>query len=295
MRDVASAVRAGLRGPEGGSRLIVVGGGKGGTGKSVVAANVSVLASLGGRGVALVDGDLGLANLHLLLGVEPQGTLADLLEPGGLARASLLQAGPGGVWLLPGASGVGRLAGLNRGELRRLVHRLEPHVQHAELLVIDLASGISPSTRLFLQAAQEIVIVSCPEPSAVLDAYAVIKLVSENGHAGQIYVVMNRVRDLSRGQEYGWRMVSTVERFLGRGVSFLGCIPEDEAVPASVHGRRPVVLERPDSPAAAALRAIAHRLLDRAPAGRDTLAGFFTTAKAMMAPRRRSGESTCAL
>jgi len=294
-RDVASAVRAGQRGPAPTGRLIAVGGGKGGTGKSVFAANLAVLGSLRGRHVVLVDGDLGLANLHLLLGIEAEKNLLSLLEPGWSSQPELLREGPAGVWLLPGGSGVERLAGLNRGDLRRLVHRLEPYVQNAELVIIDLSSGISPSTRLFLQAAQEIVVVANPEPSAMLDAYGVIKLVTQQGHTGGMHLVMNRARDLSAAQECGRRMLTTVRQFLGRNLNFLGCIPEDEAVIASVQRRRPLALDRADSPAAAALRMIAQQLIDGVVPSGNTLSTFFMTAKALVAPRRRSTKSSCVL
>jgi flagellar biosynthesis protein FlhG len=256
---------------------------------------LAVLGALRGRQVVLVDGDLGLANLHLILGVEPQNTLASLLEPGRRSRPELLTPGPAGLLLVPGASGMGRLAGLNRGELRRLVYQLEPYVQGGELVIIDLASGISPSTRLFLQAAQEIILVANPEPSAVLDAYGVIKLLSESGHAGRIHLVMNRARDPRAGRESAERIRGTAQRFLDRCVNHLGTVPEDEAMITAVRRQRPVVLDRPDSPAADALGRIADQLLVDEMPGRNTLSTFFSTAKNLVAPRRRSKRSSCAL
>jgi flagellar biosynthesis protein FlhG len=244
-----------------------------------------------------VDADLGLANLHLLLGIEPDANLSALLAPGWSPRKprpNLLTEGPAGLRFLPGASGVERLAGLNRGELRRLVHRLEPYLRGNELVVVDLSSGVSPPTRLFLEAAQEVVIVSNPEPSAMLDAYGVVKLLSDSGHSGRFHLVMNRARDLQWAQECAGRIRMTAQRFLGRGINTLGCVPEDEAVIASVQRRRPVVLDRPSSPAAAVLETIARQLHDSAPSG-DTLSLFFSTAKRLVAPRRRSKRSTCAL
>ena len=297
-RDVSSAVRAGQRGSAAANRLIVVGSGKGGTGKSFITANLAVLASLQGRRVVAVDGDLGLANLHLLFGLDPEENLWSLLQPGwsrAELRARLVQPGPGGVRLLPGASGVGRLASLNRGELRRLVHRLEPHLDDSELVLIDLSAGLSPPTQLFLRAAREIVIVANPEPSAMLDAYGVIKLLAESDHAGQIHLVMNRAHNLPEAQRCAQRMVATAREFLGRGVNVLGCVPEDAAVIDSVHRRRPLVLNCPHSPAASALRLIAHELVDGALPPGNTLSAFFSTAKALVAPRRRSSRSSCAL
>jgi flagellar biosynthesis protein FlhG len=297
-REVSTAIRAGQMGPARAGRAIVVGGGKGGTGKSLITANLAVLASLRGREVVAVDADLGLANLHLLLGVEPEADLSSLLNGRWSAqrpRPELLQHGPAGVRLLPGAAGIGRLASLNRGDLRRLVHRLEPYLKDSELVLLDLSSGLSPSTQLFLRAGHEVVIVVNPEPTAMLDAYGVIKMLAESGHAGQIHLVMNRVHDLQAARECAGRIVTTSHRHLDRGVNYVGSVPEDEAVIASVQRRRPVVLDQPQSPAAAALRAIAQQLIVDAAPGADTLSTFFSTAKALVAPRRRSKSSSCAL
>jgi len=297
-RDVASAIRAGQCSGVESCRLIVVGGGKGGTGKSLLTANLGVLAALAGRRVVLVDGDLGLANLHLLLNVEPQANLLSLLEPGWSAEhlaSALPRRGPAGVVLLPGAAGVARLAGLNRGELRRLIQRLEPHLAEAELVLIDLSSGISPSTRLFLQAAQEIVVVANPEPSAMLDAYGVIKWLTESRHEGEIYLVMNRTRDATVADECARRMLATTERFLARGLRYLGWVPEDEAMILSVQRQCPVVLDSPQSAAAAALRSISRRLTHDLVPARGTLGAFFSTARVLLVPRERSTKSSCAL
>lgn len=291
-RDVASAVLAGQRRLALSGRLIVVGGGKGGTGKSVITANLGVLRSLTGRQVVLVDADLGLANLHLLLGVEPDGNLVHLLERGG-ASQSLLRQGPGGVRLLPGASGVGRLAGLNRGELRRLIERLEPHLHDSDLVLVDLSSGISPSTRLFLSAAQEVVLVTNPEPSAMLDAYGVIKLLAESDRTGAIHLVVNRARNLDDGRECGQRILETARRFLRTEVNLLGCIPEDDAVLVSSELGRPVVLDRPQSPAAIGMHRVADRLFDGTFADGSTASTFFAVAKRLLAPRRRSARTSC--
>ena len=127
---------------------MVVGSGKGGTGKTFLAANLAVQWSLWGQRVILVDADLGLANLHIVLGIDPQAHLMGLLNGrrsrNGRGR-ELLVPGPAGVQLLPGGSGIERLASLNRGELRRLVQRLEPCLDDCDVVVVDLSSGISAS------------------------------------------------------------------------------------------------------------------------------------------------------
>ncbi|MFQ5717918.1 MAG: MinD/ParA family protein [Acidobacteriota bacterium] len=290
---VAGAVSAG-RGTAGQrGRLVVVGSGKGGTGKTFLAANLAVQWSLWGQRVVLVDADLGLANLHVVLGLDPAAHLMGLLAPHRARNgngADLLVPGPAGVQLLPGGSGIDRLASLNRGELRRLVARLEPCLDRCDVAIVDLSSGISASTLLFLQAAQEILLVSNPDPSAVLDAYAVIKVVARPSVPQRaIHLVMNRVRDEQRARHSAARLETTAERFVEQKVSTLGLIPEDGSAAEALAHRQPLVLFRPDAPATRAVRALARRLLGApAGAGVSTRDAFFARSAGLLAPRKRA-------
>ncbi|MEE8146406.1 MAG: hypothetical protein V3T24_02285, partial [Longimicrobiales bacterium] len=117
----------------------------------------------------------------------------------------------------------------------------------------------------------------------------------ESGHVGEIHLIMNRTHDLAQGRESARRVLATAREHLGRNVHSLDCVPEDPAVARSVQRRRPVVLDRPDSPAASSLRTIAQGLFDGAAPHGNTLSAFFSTAKALIAPRRRSTRSSCAL
>lgn len=276
-------------------RLLVVGSGKGGTGKSFLAANLAVQWSLWGRRVVLVDADLGLANLHLLLGLQPETSLVNLLAPGKARNGhhkNLLVEGPAGVRLLAGATGVQRLAHLNRGELRRFMQRLKVSLGNADAVIIDLSSGISPSTLHFLEAAQEVIVVSNPDPSALLDAYAVIKVLHSAGHDGDIHLIMNRGRDALIRQNAARRLLGTVDRFLQHPVNLLGDIPEDEAAGEALRRRRPLQLSRPDAAAAVAIREVALRL-NRGGERRatDTATSFFSRSADLLAPRRRTRPS----
>lgn len=291
-RDLTRALLQG-RGANTNRPLIVVGSGKGGTGKTFLAANLAVQWSLWGRRVILVDADLGLANLHVVLGIEPPDNLSSLLAAGrrrnGEAR-ELLVEGPAGVRLLAGGSGIDRLAGLNRGDLRRLVQRLEPCLSAGDAVIVDLSSGLSPATLLFLQAAHHVVIVSNPDPSALLDAYAVIKVLATAGHGGEIHMVLNRCSDPVTGMHAGQRVLETAERFLGRRVNVLGQVPEDEAVSAALGRRRPLLLDRPACPAAGGVRLLAQRLLAACAIRREgTVDAFMARSAELLAPRGARG------
>ena len=289
---VTEAIEAG-RGVRRRSRFIVVGSGKGGTGKTFLAANLAIQWSLWGKRVVLVDADLGLANLHVVLGLDPDAHVMTLLQSrrsrNGQGR-ELLVPGPAGVQLLPGGSGVEHLASLNRSELRRLVQRLEPCLDDFDVVVVDLSAGISKSTLLFLSAAAEILLVSNPDPSAILDAYAVIKVLSHSSiQERRVHLVMNRVRDVVAANHAGSRILATTEKHLQQQVKMLGLVPEDDAVAISMARRQPFLLDRPNSPAAGAIRSVARRLLssDGADARASTTA-FFARSAELLAPRRRA-------
>ena len=293
-RSVSSAVQAGLGRrlcPTG--RLVVVGSGKGGTGKTFLAANLAIQWSMWGQRVVLVDADLGLANLHILLGVEPRQHLLGLLDrrrrQGNGQDDNFLLEGPAGVRLLAGGSGIERLAGLNRGELRRLLQRLESQLLGADAIIVDLSAGLSPSTLHFLMAAEEVVLVSNPEPSAVLDAYAVMKVLSRLKNSRSLHLVMNRGRDGAAALTSSRRIQQTAARFLEQQVDLLGIVPEDEVVSAALNRRQPLLLHRPDAPAADAIRQIARKLLSPPERSlRNSAATFFSRSAELLAPRTRA-------
>ncbi|MFQ5768364.1 MAG: P-loop NTPase [Acidobacteriota bacterium] len=290
-RGVSEAVQAGQRvapvsRP---SRLLVVASGKGGTGKSFLAANLAIQWSLWGRKVVLVDGDLGLANLHVLLGLTPKQHLLGLLEGRSRRPSSaddLLLEGPAGVRLLPGGSGIRRLAALNRGELRRLFQRLQRPLEGADAVIIDLSSGLSAATLLFLQAAQEIILVANPDPSALLDAYAVLKVLSRLESTGQVHLIMNRGRDTVAAWNCTRRFQTTARDYLKQDLYLLGRVPEDETVSLALSRRHPLLLLCPEAAAATALREAARKLLEHPGPGAG-VESFFSRSAALLAPRRR--------
>ncbi len=238
------------------ARVLCVASGKGGTGKSVVASNVAVLRARAGERVLLVDFDAGMANAHLLLGIQPRFDLGHVLD-GEVSAAYAAVPGPGGLHLIAG--GVGRAALMNPTprELEKLFTALAPLEEQFDLIVVDHGAGLSYATLAHLAAAQKLLLVTTHEVTALSDAYALYKqatLVNPRIHAG---VVLNRAPD-ERTALAGW------ERFKGAAVRFLSCTPElvgwvphDDAIGRSVQARTPVVLREPDSPAGLAIARVA--------------------------------------
>jgi len=230
----------------------VVGSGKGGVGKSVLAALVAGALARRGRRTLLLDGSQNQGNLHILLGVRPAAPLTALLEgeidPGRLT----VPAGPG-LWLLPAESGSPALHALNGMDRARLHVRLSALYDRFDEIVADGGPGIDGVVRLASIRARRLVVVTVPEPAALSDAYALLKIVHLECPALPIGVVVNRTADAEEGPACFARLELAARRFLGRALDFLGAVPEDEALRAAA--RRPGALLAAAPPAIEAMAA----------------------------------------
>lgn len=240
-------------------RTIAVTSGKGGVGKSTVAANLAVaLGSLGAR-VILFDGDLAQANLDLLLGVSPRWDLGHVLR-GEKTLDEIVVAVAPNVHLVPAASGDRDLADLDDFRREGLYRELSRLSEEADLVLLDTASGASHLTSSFARAASELVIVTTPEPTSYSDAYGLLKVLVAQGLATTPSVLVNRAPSVEEAEEVAHDLASLSRRFLSMNVNSLGAVPDDPAVGQAVRRRRPVVEAAPRSPAALAFLALAGRL-----------------------------------
>jgi len=240
--------------------VICVSSGKGGTGKSVLTSNLAVHLSASGLRVLAVDADLGLANLHLLLGMQPQRTVMEVIETGATLD-EVAETGPVGVRLAAGGSGRPDMADLHPGRLGRLVAAMDAAGDSAEIVLVDTGAGIGRATTSFLYAFGEIVIVTTPDVTAMTDGYAVIKNVARNNRTARIFVVVNRAASALEGLETFGRIERVSRRFLGRPLSYLGHVLNDARVGDSVASRIPILLNQPAAPASACLRGVGRLLL----------------------------------
>lgn len=234
--------------------------GKGGTGKSVLTSNLAVHLAATARSVLAVDADMGLANLHLLLGVRPSRTIADVIERG--ARLDeIAEIGPVGVRLAAGGSGLPEMADMHPARLQRLVDAIDDLGGRAEVVLVDTGAGIGRATTSFLYTLPEILVVTTPDLTAMTDAYAVIKNVARNNPGARVLLAVNRVASAVEGLEVFGRIDRICQKFLGRPILYLGHVLEDPRVPASVAARLPILLNQPAAPAAACLRGVGRALM----------------------------------
>lgn len=260
------------------AQAIAVTSGKGGVGKTNIAVNLGVGLARLGRKVCLLDADLGLANADLLCGLTPRLTLEHVVRGRCRLAESMLLA-PGGFRLLPGASGVARLADIHGLDRWALLDQLAALECVADDLIIDTAAGLSPNVLAFAAAAGRIVVVTTPEPTAMTDGYGLIKALAGRADA-PVELIVNMVRSEAEADSVHERMNRVSRAFLNRPVEFAGSVPMDASVREAVRARVPFTLYAPGSPATTTLHRLARRLagLDT-PARRRGGSGFFARLK----------------
>ena len=237
-------------------QVIAVTGGKGGVGKTNVSVNLAAALAQAGRRVLLLDGDLGLANVDVFLGLSPRYTLAHVLTGERTLDEILVQA-PQGFSVVPAASGLARLANLDPAAHLGLVQAFSSLAARLDALIIDTAAGIAHGVTQFSQAAQHVLVVICDEPASLTDAYALVKVLSKQHGVARFHVVANMTRNPGSGRELFRRFERVTAQFLDVILDYAGEIPEDEHVRRSIRGQRPVIDAYPGSPAALAFKKLA--------------------------------------
>jgi len=232
-------------------QVIAVTGGKGGTGKTAVSVNLATAFAKAGRNTMLLDGDLGLANVDVLLGLTPRCTLEHVLA-GECRLDEVILTTSSGVRVVPAASGVARMAALGAVEQAAIVRAFGTLHGALDVLVVDTAAGIGDSVLQFCQAAQQILVVLRDEPTSLTDTYALIKVLSRVHGLRQFRVLANMTRHVGQGDGVFRRLQRVTDRYLEVTLDFVGEIPEDGALQKAVQAQRPVLEAFPSSPAAQA-------------------------------------------
>ncbi len=240
-------------------RVVAVTSGKGGVGKTNVATNTAVALGQAGQKVMLLDADLSLANVDVLLGLQPQYNLSHVLD-GTAELADTMLAGPAGVRIVPATSGNFAMTELGQAALASIVHAFGRLEEHPDWLVVDTASGIAPAVARFAQAAQEVVVVVCDEPASITDCYALIKVFSRHYGVPRFQVVTNRTRDAADGRRLFTKVRKVADRYLDVLLQHLGNVPEDRSLRLAVREQRAVLDASPACDASRAFRDIAQAL-----------------------------------
>lgn len=244
-------------------RVIAVTSGKGGVGKTSLSANLAILLAQRQQRVLVFDADLGLANVDVLLGLQPTHTLQHVLY-GECTLTDILMAGPHGIRIVPGASGMVELANLEDPHRSALIEQLGRLGDEADVVMVDTSPGLSRNVIGFAAAADEVIVVTTPEPTAMTDAYAVIKVIARENVHTRIRLLVNMARDEREANEVTDKMRLVARQFLDVAIDPVGFVPHDHSVALAVHQRHPFVLSYPRSLAAQSLQQVAGRIGDNA-------------------------------
>lgn len=241
-------------------KVIAVTGGKGGVGKTNITLNMAVSLAKQGKRVLVLDADLGLANVDVLMGIRVSKNLSHVLS-GECTLDEVIVIGPLGVMIIPATSGTQSMVELTVLEHAGLIKAFSSLQTPIDFLLIDTAAGISNMVLSFAQAAQDIVLVVCDEPTSITDAYAVIKLLSKDHDAFKFKIVANMVRSFKEGRDLFIKLTRVTDRFLNVSLELIGCVPFDTKVRQAVRNQKLVVEEFPDSPSSIALGLLANKVL----------------------------------
>lgn len=228
------------------TRVLSFTSGKGGVGKTHTVANLGVALAERGKSVLLLDADLGLANLDLLLNLKPKRNLNDVLK-GNSTLDDIALTGPGGVSVLPAASGVEELSQLSAADRMMLLETIEAYASKFDYLLIDTPAGIGSDVMFFNSAAENVVIVVTNEPTSITDAYALMKVMSNSYREKKFWIVVNKAADARCAKNTFKTLSAAVEKHLRVGIKFLAWLPEDKIVRECIIAQRPLVQEWPSS------------------------------------------------
>jgi len=237
-------------------RVIAVTSGKGGVGKTNVSANLALAMAHNGHRMMLLDADISLANVDVIMGLQPKWNLSHVLA-GQCELDDLIIPGPLGISVIPAASGVHKMASLSNHETAGLIHAFSTLKTPVDVLIVDTAAGIHDSVTAFCLAAQEVLVVVCDEPASITDAYALCKLLSQDFGLGRFRLLANRVSSFAMGRELYDKVTRVADRFLDIVIDFVGVIPEDPLLQEAVQSQQLVVEKFPTTRASVAFRRLA--------------------------------------
>lgn len=244
--------------------IITITSGKGGVGKTNVVVNLAAsLARLGHR-VGILDADFGLGNVDVVLGLTPAYHLGHYLS-GERTLDEIAVHGPRGVRIIPAGTGVRALTDLDAGQWQQLETAIRTISADLDFLLVDTAAGISDNVVELLLLSEQVLVVTSHEPAALVDAYAVIKILSKAEPAKEIGLIVNAARDAEQASLVFRQLDVAASRFLKRKVSYAGFIPHDTAVTESINGQRAVVEQQPKAPASRCFRMLASRVAGLSP------------------------------
>ena len=254
------------------AKVVSVCSGKGGVGKTNVASNLAVALAERQRNTCLLDADVSLANVDVLLGLQPRYNLSHVLQGRADLESTILR-GPRNVRIVPASSGNFQMTDLPPAAQAGIIQAFSDLAEQPDVMVVDTAAGIAPGVARFVQAAQHAIVVVCDEPASLTDAYALIKVFSQNYGIRCFNIVTNQSRRRSSGRALFDKLLRVTDNFLDVMLRHVGDIPQDDFLVKSVQQQRAVVDAYPGSPSGQAFVKLAKRI-DALPDVRESNGGI---------------------
>ena len=256
------------------ARVLAVTSGKGGVGKTSASVNLAIALAAQDRRVILLDADLGLANVEVFLGLNSLYNLQHVIE-GERSFSQILVQAPGGIEIVPGSSGLVKIADLGPAARQNLLDGLKELQAKSDFIIIDTMAGIGRNAVSFAATADEVILVTTPEPSAMVDVYAMVKAIHGQRNSAAFRLVVNMVSSRQQAAAVTTNLTRVAQQYLGCNLTSLGYILRDPHVSQSVMQTRPFLLQFPDAPASRCVREIASHIIHREVQTQRGQGGFF--------------------
>lgn len=242
------------------TRVIAITSGKGGVGKSNLAVNMAIAYAQQGKKVILIDGDLGMANVNVLMNIVPQYNLMQVINKQKTMQEIITET-EFGIKFIAGANGFSKIANLSVEELDYFAKQFS-QLGNADIIIIDTGAGIANNVLQFVAAADEVYVVTTPEPTAITDAYGIIKIITTElvDRETNIKLLVNRVHSADEGKRISERIINIVAQFLNKKVDYIGFVYDDPVVQASVIRQKPFIVVNPTSKPSQCIKHIIGRI-----------------------------------
>lgn len=242
------------------NRVITITSGKGGVGKSNFTLNLGISLSKMNKKVVIIDADFGMANIEVLFGIIPKKSLLNVLK-GENTIIEVIQEDPSGVSLISGGSGFTDLYSLTEKQIEFLLDSFAYLDETYDFILIDTGAGASNQVINMVKASRETIIITTPEPTALTDAYAMIKILKSLESIPEMFIVINRIESKKEGEEIYFKLNRVSHRFLGLDLKLLGYIPDDDNMRKAVKKQQPISILYPKAPATKSINEICKEIL----------------------------------